>query len=231
MKLFFTHIILLTVISCNNNRQQLKTIPQNILTQPIAADKINYDSCKKAIVAIKQKHKNNWGKLSKTTKENIFVKAIAETIIPGWVGTKWDFNGTSEHPQQGYIACGYFVTTVLRDAGVNIARIKLAQCASEKMIQTLIQPKYIQRFSRVSIENFIASVKLQGYGLYIVGLDNHTGFIYNDGAEVYFIHSTFVGTKNVQYEKALLSQVLQQSNYKVIGKISGDENVLQQWIK
>ena len=85
---------------------------------------INYDSCKKQILVIKQKNKSSWAALSKQGKEKIFTRAVAETIIPDWIGTKWDFNGISEKPQQGNIACGYFVTTVLRDAGLNLARSK-----------------------------------------------------------------------------------------------------------
>ena len=110
------------------------------------------------------------------------------------------------------------------------ARIKLAQCASEQMITTLIQPKYIRRFSNVDIAVFIQAIQQQGYGLYIVGLDNHTGFIYNDNSQVYFIHSTFVGTRNVQKENAAASWVLKQSKYKVLGKLSADEKMLERWI-
>jgi hypothetical protein len=80
------------------------------------------------------------------------------------------------------------------------------------------------------MQGFINTVTTQGYGIYIVGLDNHTGFIYNDGTDIYFIHSTFVGTRNVQKEKAAESRVLQQSKYKVLGKLSGDEKVLENWM-
>jgi hypothetical protein len=74
------------------------------------------------------------------------------------------------------------------------------------------------------------SIKEQGYGLYIVGLDNHTGFIYNDGNEINFIHSTFIGTRNVQKENAATSWILEKSKYKVLAKLSADEKVLERWI-
>jgi len=191
---------------------------------------INYDSCKKAIVLNKQKQKLQWNSLSISAKEKIFTNAITETIAPAWVGTSWNFYGTSETPQQGSIACGYFVTTVLRDAGLPLARIKLAQCASEQMITSLVQPKYISRFSNIAIEDFIKSIQGLGYGLYVIGLDNHTGFIYNDGNEIYFIHASYIGSKTVQKELAALNPILKQSKYKVVGKISGDEKVLQRWM-
>jgi hypothetical protein len=213
---------------CNKKEKQIKPVitPQTT-TIPAA---LNYDSCKKEILLLKQKNKAGWNKLTKQQKEKIFTNAVTQNIIPNWIGTAWDFNGISQTPQKGSIACGYFVTTILRDGGLNIARVKLAQCASEQMIVSLIQPKYMQRFSNVTMLSFIQSVQKQGYGLYIVGLDNHTGFIYNDGKEIYFIHSTFIGTRNVQKEKAAASLVLIQSKYKVIGKISADERVLDKWI-
>ena len=209
-------------------KQQTNPVLQQSAVNP--ATKLNYDSCKKQITIIKQQQKSGWNKLSATEKEKLFTKTITETIIPGWIGTKWDFNGTTEIPQQGSIACGYFVTTVLRDAGLQVARVKLAQMASEQMIRSLVQSKFVHQYSNFSITDFTNAIAKQGYGLYIIGLDNHTGFIYNDGNAIYFIHSTIVGTRDVQKEIAAESWVLKQSKYKVLGKISADEKVLQRWI-
>lgn len=219
---------MLLLNACHQKNKQVNAAQLAVTTT--VSSPINYDSCKKQILVIKQKNKTSWVALSKEGREKIFTRAVAETIIPNWIGTKWDYNGISEKPQQGNIACGYFVTTVLRDAGLNLDRIKLAQCASEQMITTLIQPKYIRRFSNVDIAVFIQAIQQQGYGLYVVGLDNHTGFIYNDNKQVYFIHSTFVGTRNVQKENAAASWVLKQSKYKVLGKLSADEKMLDRWI-
>jgi hypothetical protein len=215
---------------CSQNQKPAKGLVGSN-TVPVTLSAINYDSCKKQIISIKQKNKSGWQKLPIAQQQKIFTAAVAETIVPGWIGTKWDFNGTTEKPQQGYIACGYFVTTVLRDAGLNLARVKLAQCASEQMIQSLVQPQFIKRYPNWSIENFVQAVEQSGYGLYIVGLDNHTGIIYNDGNNIFFIHSTFVGTRNVQMESAISSSVLQSSKYKMLGKLSADERVLQRWIQ
>ena len=160
----------------------------------------------------------------------IFTSAVTKTIAPSWTGTKWDFNGVTQIPQQGTIACGYFVTTVLRDAGVEINRVKMAQCASEQLIRSLVQPKYIQRYSNLPLSTFINSISQQGYGLYIVGLDNHTGFIFNSGTDIRFIHSSYIGTRAVQNDDASTNTILNSSKYKVLGKLSSDENVLAHWI-
>jgi hypothetical protein len=228
MKLVLAFLFLISLTNCSQKENKNPSQARVIKEPTIAA--INYDSCKNVILLSKQKQKAGWLHITKPEKEKIFTKAVAETIIPGWIGTAWDFNGTTEKPQKGSIACGYFVTTVLRDAGLNLARVKLAQCASEQMITSLVQPKYIHRFSNVTMEVFMQSIKKQGYGLYIVGLDNHTGFIYNDGKEIYFIHSTFIGTRNVQKENAATNWILEKSKYKVLAKISTDEKVLERWI-
>jgi hypothetical protein len=229
LKIFIYPLVVILLISCNKKERRQK--PSANGQTAAAAVVLNYDSCKKEIFLLKQKNKTSWAKLAKPQKEKLFTNAVVKNIVPSWVGTAWDFNGITQTPQKGTIACGYFVTTVLRDAGLNLARIKLSQCASEQMITALVQPKYIQRFSNLPINNFVTAIQQQGYGLYIAGLDNHTGFIYNDGKEIYFIHSTFVGTRNVQQEKAATSWVLQQSKYKILGKISADEKVLERWME
>jgi len=228
MKLLLIPFVFISFVSCTQEEKKTGVPAQDPAVRPVRT--VNYDSCKKQIVVYKQGKRVLWNRFSKPEKEKIFTCAVVETIIPGWIGTPWSFNGTSQTPQKGSIACGYFVTTILRDAGLALARIKLSQCASEQMITSLIQPKYIQRFSNVEMGVFIRSIEQQGYGLYVVGLDNHTGFIYNDGKEIYFIHSTFVGTRNVQKEKAFSSDVLRQSKYKVLGKLSADEKLLNRWI-
>jgi hypothetical protein len=69
----------------------------------------------------------------------------------------------------------------------------------------------------------------QGYGIYIVGLDNHVGYLYHDGNTLYFIHSTFVGKSCVIKEIANQSPVLAASLFRVTGKISDDDGFLEKW--
>ena len=129
-----------------------KVISQNIsITAPI-----NYDSCKRKIDTIKTAYKTSWSTIPIKEKEKVFTASITETIVPAWIGTQWAYSGTTEVPQKGSIACGYFVTTVLRDAGLPLARIRLAQCASEEMIKKLVGENYIKRFSNVIFKEFIS---------------------------------------------------------------------------
>jgi len=156
--------------------------------------------------------------------------SIFKEIFPSWYGTRWDFYGTTEVPQQGKIACGYFVSTVLRDAGWRVQRVRLAQQASENIILSLTSEPNVKRFRRVPISDFVNAVKQWGPGLFVVGLDIHTGFIVNTGSEVYFIHSSYVEPYMVVREKALESKILAASNYRVLGRITADDLFIEKWL-
>ena len=224
------YLILAVFFSSCNSEKPGKI--SNVISQNISViTPLNYDSCKRKIDTIKNAYKTRWNTIPIKEKEKVFTDVITNTIEPAWIGTKWAYSGTTEIPQKGSIACGYFVTIVLRDAGLPLARIKLAQCASEEMIKTLVSEKYINRFSNVALPVFISFLKNNSDGLYIIGLDNHTGFILKDEYGVWFIHSTFIGNGKVQKEDAAKSTILKNSQYKIIGKISADEDVLNRWLK
>ena len=160
-----------------------------------------------------------------------FLKGITQKVFPYWYGTKWDFNGTTEMPQEGSIACGYFVTTTLRDMGVPINRVKMAQCASEEMIRALTSKEHIHHLSGMSLTEFEQKIMGYGDGLYIIGLDNHTGFIFINGEEHVFIHSTGWFPFKVVKDNISESSVLSKSKYRVVGKISDDDHFLKIWVE
>lgn len=160
----------------------------------------------------------------------VVTRAIYTEIFPSWYGTAWDFYGTTEVPQQGKIACGYFVSTVLRDAGWRVQRARLAQQASENIILSLTSDPYVKRFRRVAISHFVTAVKHWGVGIYVVGLDIHTGFIVNTGGEVYFIHSSYVEPYALVRERASDSKILAASKYRVLGKITADDVLVEKWL-
>jgi len=60
---------------------------------------------------------------------------LKDSMNTYWENTHWDFYGTTQKPRCGNIACGYFVTTVLRDLDFNIPRIEWAKVAAEIFIR------------------------------------------------------------------------------------------------
>ncbi len=164
------------------------------------------------------------------TRESL-VSVIRDELLPQWSGTPWSFNGTTEIPREGTIACGYFVTTILRDAGFKLQRVRLAQQASELIIKSLTSESYVKRFSHASLSTFVASIRAWGYGIYLVGLDIHTGFIIHDSTGVWFIHASYLEPRVVLKEPAQHSPILRSSAYRVLGKLSADDALMVTWLQ
>lgn len=173
----------------------------------------NYDLQKKRCQQFHQAYKKN----NTPETKKALITYLMDSLVPCWYGTPWDYNGISEVPGQGYIACGYFVTTTLRDAGMKINRVKMAQCIEQNLLYDLCTGH--KKYSDKPLDYFVREIEKTGYGLYIVGLDNHTGYIYNDGVNVWFIHSGVYPPKCALKEKAINSITLKNSRYRVFGRI------------
>lgn len=163
-----------------------------------------------------------------TRARSLILDAVSGRLFPHWYGTPWDYSGTTEVPGEGSIACGYFVSTVLRDAGFRVEHRTLAQQASERIIRTLTSEAHMQRFRNTPLAEFVQAVFETGPGLYVVGLDTHAGFLLHDGGEVRFVHAS--PRWGVVSEPALESGSLGNSAYRVIGKVSDDETLLEKWL-
>lgn len=233
MKLLISLVItccLMTGCIAQSKLPTVENVPVNLpQSNEIYSEKVKSIQTKRIELADKYRRSSNKSAIFNEVRQN-FITAVADGIIPFWYGTDWDFYGTTQTPKEGKIACGYFVTTILRDAGVKISRVSLAQQASENIIKSLTTAKFIKRFNNAKIDNFVVDIKKQGEGLYVVGLDNHVGFILNDGSEVWFIHSSYVEPSEVIKEKAIDSPILSGSKYRVTGRISADDTFLLKWL-
>ena len=90
--------------------------------------KLSYSSVRSSI-NIKKKVLKNQVSSKEIDLDSVcryFDNALVNDIIPFWYGTKWSFEGHTNKPNDGEIACGYFVSTTLKDVGLNINRYHLA---------------------------------------------------------------------------------------------------------
>lgn len=167
------------------------------------------------------------GKIEERASSYLLEK-ITGDFFDQWEGTEWDFNGTTRTPRKGKIACGYFITTVLSDAGFKIPRIKWAQQASEYYITRITSD--VERFSNRSPEYMKNYFLKEADGLYIAGLDSHVGFVYKSGKEVTFTHASYYDPKlGVQTESLVGDNPFAKSAYRVVGRILNPEMV-RKWI-
>lgn len=152
-------------------------------------------------------------------------------LFPYWYGTKWDFNGYTNNPGEGEIACGYFVSTTLKHAGFNLNRYKHAQNHSFGIAKSFDSGDSLISFRGISADELIARTKGQlKEGLYIVGLDYHVGFLLFEKNEMYFIHSNYRDPVAVVKERATESMALRDSKVFILCNITGNEKLLESWL-
>lgn len=229
-------LFFLTLISACNSQVIVNGIPEDILPHsevtnldPSVIDTLelgllfegtgNYNSIKAKSTKVK----------ATDTDGKAFEAYLLNEIVPFWYGTEWDFNGYTDVPGQGVIACGYFVSTTLKHAGLKINRYKMAQQAGLHEAQTLalIDKNYRTIYG---IDELMKTLQ-RDYtdGLYFAGLDNHVGYLYIKNGTPYFLHSNYIEDR-VQIQKAYYADAFQSEVY-VIAEISTNEELMEKWRK
>jgi hypothetical protein len=163
-------------------------------------------------------------------------RLLLERVLPEmmrcWLGTPWDFHGIAEHPGEEGIACGYFVATVLKDAGFKLDRYQLAKQPSENILRSFLPRESC--VLRVGEDYKAYTDRLEGAepGIHLMGLDTHVGFIVlgNDGG-FRFIHSSGSDPWCVVDEDRDKAVVLQRSRWRMLGNLTADRQVVRRWLR
>lgn len=231
----FTFIFCI-ITACNQSgSKNQQHVP---VDSPSTLQQISYPELKikiaKARLALAKKYSvasnNDRVKILKQAND-FWVSSVGTDLFSHWKNTAWDFNGTSTVPGEGTIACGFFVTTLLQDMGLNINRRKLAICASSEMMKSLVPHQPLLNLSSLAHPDFVNTMQKAGKGVYIIGLDFHTGFILQDGTDTWFIHSNYINRKGVVKELLKNSAALKASKTKWVISISTDRLFIEKWLK
>ncbi len=206
-----------------------------ILATLLIAPAPTYTQLKASIEAQRQAFSNNYLIADSAGQQAVVDSAraylfdrITVDMLPAWYGTPWDFNGTTRVPRQGKIACGYFVNTVLQDAGFRLPRIKWSQEAAEPITVKLAGT--VKRFRDRPASEVETWVLGRGDGLYKVGLDNHVGFIVVRNGVARFVHSGYYRPEvGVVSEPLGGNNPLANSHYRIVGSLL-DEAMMRDWI-
>lgn len=200
------------------------------VAKPYSQLKQECDSAKTAYTKAYNNARNN-----KVAQDSILLSAqnylidISDQFFRAWYNTPWDFNGHTDTPKKGKIACGYFVTTTLRDMGFKINRYKWAQKSAENLVK--IACSDIKYFYKRPMSDIIKHIEENGEGLYIVGLDSHVGYIYYHKGKMQFVHSNYYLPEiGVMSENLIGRNPLNDSKNRVIGKLF-DKQMMQRWLE
>lgn len=161
-------------------------------------------------------------------------RVILEHTLPAmmrcWLGTPWDFNGTASKPGGGSIACGYFVATVLKDAGFHLDRYQLAQQPSENILRSFLGKDACALTIGKPYGAFAAELGSAMPGIYLVGLDTHVAFLVVREHGFRFIHASGSEPWCVVDEGRDEAGVLQRSNWRMLGNLTADPKLIRTWL-
>jgi len=246
MKKFIYCLLLVLVWSCQKKSD--KSVDKvDILTK----DKITPEPTYQLTAIELEEHQKNYRRLKKeisktrlhlkrrtdidTDKklklaEDYISKILIDSVFEYWEGTQWDFNGYTETPKKGLVACGYYISTPLRDIGVKLNRFKVAQKSASGIVKQLCDPNSIKTFNE--LEKLMTYLKeVENEEILILGLSNHVGFIFKRNDESYFAHSNYIGSKGVEKEKLETSIAINASNVYVVGQLTQHQAFVKKWLE
>ncbi|MDP2272010.1 MAG: hypothetical protein Q8N23_07625 [Archangium sp.] len=151
------------------------------------------------------------------------------SAFPAWKGTTWNFYGTTITPREGTIACGYYVTTVLEQAGFHLQRVRLAQQASAYVVSTLARGTRVEWIRPAGNAEAVEEIRHRfGDGLFVIGFDYHVGFLRLEGERAAFCHSSFIDPGSVTCEDPVPSGAFVSRTYVVADALN--DQVLEDWL-
>jgi len=174
-----------------------------------------------------KEHPNKRATLQTMAADYLY-ETLTDSIFPYWYGTTWDFNGITQEPLKGEIACGYFVTTTLSHMSFFLPRVRMAQQPASIIIRSLCQRSSIESFHE--LEDVKKYMDKQEVGIYLAGLDTHVGYLWKNQEGLWFVHASYSGNKQVSKEKWNESVVLSKSKLFVIGNMLGNKALMEKWI-
>ena len=206
-------------------------------TQPATPDPETYAVLIEEIHAHKTKLAQQYFLASTDDERNAVLQSAADLLeltMPAlmrcWLGTEWDFNGTETTPGAGKIACGYYVSTIMRDCGFQIERIKLAQQASQTILLTFLPREDLSIQVGKDYKSYMQSFRERDHGIYIIGLDKHVGFIVYNEEGIRFLHSGGIHKKVVDEDEDKAWSI-KNSDYRVIGNLTKNRELLRRWLQ
>lgn len=172
------------------------------------------------------------GVVSMDSIKVIFAHHLVNKIIPHWYGTPWSFGGHTEVPNQGKIACGYFISTTLRDMGVKLNRYKLAQKSPIDEAKVISCGAEISNIQEETSEKAIEEIdRLTKDGIYFIGFDQgHVGYLLKQKGELFLIHSNYFAPVSVTIETIQTSRAFKSFSKFYLVDISNNDLLLERWL-
>lgn len=234
----------LTVAACN--AQPSSAPPSKPATiMPTAFEPGAYESAltafaaRQATLAKQFKDANSKDKAAvRILARSAILAFIDDTVFPSWQGTPWGLgkNSTATRPHQPemVVGCSYFVTSVLQNAGLKLSnRYKFAQ-APALFIQRSLAPQKrdLHIFYSIPADQLERRLAAVGDGLYVIGLNNHVGFVRVKAGAVRFVHASYTGDQVVTDEALVDAEAIHNSRKAgyFVTPVFADDRLIDHWL-
>lgn len=165
--------------------------------------------------------------------------AMREVVLPAWLGMPWglgpDSTPTRPHQAGTVIACGYFVSSTLENLGLKLdTRFRFAQAPALHAQRSLAPaPRDLHVFFSIPGDLLARKIAALGEGLYVIGLNNHIGFVDVRGEEVRLIHASYTGEQLVTDEPLAAAQVIANSRAAgyFVTPLLQDDRLVEHWLR
>ena len=237
--------ICLILISCHSKSQQESVSEPSQIVNVVDVKKYkvrahdNYSLSRQTATYIRARLKKTYDSTTDNSiRQAVLIKAekeltnvLTSSIIPFWYGTPWDFNGYTDVPGRGDIACGYFVSTTLLHSGFNLNRYTLAQQSGFSEAKSLCIEDSLITLENVEAADIYKILQDRGHqdGLYFVGLDFHVGYLLMEEGNLFFLHSNYVARQGVTIEPVEESLAFHSSVF-IIVPISSNKSLIKKWL-
>ncbi len=212
------------------------TLAKTTITKSLQELKLKKDQGKSYTLVLReikaQKNEFRGKNIAPDSLATVFTNALLNRVLPFWEGTEWSFEGHTAVPKKGKIACGYFVSTTLRDVGINLNRYRLAQLSPIDEAKNLALQKEVITVTENSVEKSIASINdTLKNGIHFIGFDtSHVGYLLKQNEQSYIIHSNYINSEGVIIEKIEESPVFSSYDRFYLVEISTNGRILQHWV-
>ncbi|MFS4446485.1 hypothetical protein [Maribacter sp. 2307UL18-2] len=201
---------------------------------PASTDSLSYGDTKLDIGKVRLNLKQHFdnGSITIDSVKTVFAEQLTDKLIPYWYGTPWSFEGHTAIPKKGRIACGYFISTTLRDMGLKLNRYKLAQKSPIDEAKVISCGAPITSITQSdSKEAFLELNRLTTDGIYFIGFDkSHVGYLLKKRGKLFLVHSNYLSPTSVCIERLEDSRVFESFSTFHLVDISNNELLLANWL-
>ena len=155
---------------------------------------------------------------------------MIDSLMPYWLGTKWDMDGQSRTPGQGAVSDRVLLSALLEDAGFTLQRNAWPDMRASEVASAVCGEDYTSAYGAEEMDLFSAAIGQKSDGLYLMALDNHLGMLVLRGSDQWLFHAAPYQPRCVVMEELGRSGLVGKSDDRLVGSLTGNTDLIRKWL-